>query len=315
MKLLCILAFLFGQMAFADYLDLPEAEVEKRLRMLDYNKNYKVKHYWAHVGLFGYDIVDVKLESTHPWTKTTLNTEFQYYRSKKRGARPLMVIIPPVLGVTPLDSGLAHYFVTKGYNVFVLKYNEQINDYSRPIKDFNRAMVSVLTSARLLLDYGETRREIDHRRVATYGMSLGAIVASIYAGVEDRVDAAVLIAGGGHLPEIMEKSEVFIARDFRNIRKYHEGIATDKDFKDTLENTILFDPLFFAHRKTREDIYMVIGENDSTVHSRNQIMLWEAFDRPEYFAMRGNHFFTILGNLFNHDSILRFLKRRLSKEI
>ena len=51
---------------------------------------------------------------------------------------------------------MAKKFVKKGYNVFLLKFNEKINDYDRPLKDFNRALVSIVTSARLLIDFSDT---------------------------------------------------------------------------------------------------------------------------------------------------------------
>jgi hypothetical protein len=73
-------------------------------------------------------------------------------------------------------------------------------------------------------------------------------------------------------------------------------------------------PLFFAPRRSPEDIYMVIGKNGDKVHTKNQLILWEAYGRPEYFAWNRNHFPTIFFNLFNHDSILYFLERRLNKE-
>jgi len=313
--ILCVLAIFQGLNAMAEYTALSGEEVEKRLQMLDYDNSFTVEKFNYQMGVFGYEIFEMKLKSIHPWTQTDLSTDFLYYKSQKRRKRPLMVIIPPILGVTPLDSALAHFFVMEGYNVIILKYNEQITDYNRPLEDFNRALVSVLTSARLLLDFAETKEEIDSRRVATYGMSLGAIVASIYAGVEDRVDAAVLIAGGGHIPEIMAKSQFAIARMFRNTRKRVERIGSDEEFQYILEDIVLFDPLVFAPRNSPDDIYMVISDHDSVVHTKNQRMLWEAYGRPEYFSFRGNHFPTILVNLANHWAIFNFLKKRLNKEI
>ncbi len=47
-----------------------------------------------------------------------------------------------------------------------------------------------------VIDYLETRSDIDSDRLAYYGVSLGATVAPVMLAVESRVDAAILISGG-----------------------------------------------------------------------------------------------------------------------
>jgi tRNA A-37 threonylcarbamoyl transferase component Bud32/dienelactone hydrolase len=58
------------------------------------------------------------------------------------------------------------------------------------------------------IDYLETRSDIDHARLAFYGLSLGAGEAPILLAMENRFEAAVLVAGGfpteKQLPEIDE---------------------------------------------------------------------------------------------------------------
>ncbi len=53
------------------------------------------------------------------------------------------------------------------------------------VKDFSRS-----------IDYLETREDIDHDRLAYYGMSWGAGLGAVIPAVEDRLRASVLISGG-----------------------------------------------------------------------------------------------------------------------
>jgi len=46
------------------------------------------------------------------------------------------------------------------------------------------------------IDYVETRRDLDARRIALYGVSWGARLAPLLAAVEDRVKVGVLVGGG-----------------------------------------------------------------------------------------------------------------------
>lgn len=306
---------LFPLISFGDYLNPSTDEIEKRLNALNYDSGYKVEGFKLKKMKRDYKVFKVNLSSTHPWTKDELKTEFFYYKSMDQEKRPLLIIIPPVVDITPFDKIWAHQFVHKhGYNVFILKYNEKINDYKRPLSDFDRAFVSIMTSARLLIDYAEKDPSIDSSRVGTYGMSLGAMLAAMFLGIDKRVDAGVLIVGAGNLPEVLETSDQAIVKKFREQKMAMENLATPKEFRKALEKNISYDPLFFAPRRSKEDVYMVMAMDDTSVNTKNQLELWEAFSRPDFLSFPGQHFPVIFKNLFKHAPIYKYLEKRLSNE-
>ncbi len=57
---------------------------------------------------------------------------------------------------------------------------------------------------RRALDYLETRSDVDHQRLAFYGLSMGAYYGPLVAAVEERFRTLVLVSGGarGGLPEV-----------------------------------------------------------------------------------------------------------------
>jgi dipeptidyl aminopeptidase/acylaminoacyl peptidase len=57
---------------------------------------------------------------------------------------------------------------------------------------------------RRALDYLETRSDVDHERLAFYGLSMGAYYGPLVAAVEERFRTLVLVSGGarGGLPEV-----------------------------------------------------------------------------------------------------------------
>ena len=290
-------------------------EVQKRLNLLSYDKHYKLISVTKTKSKKKYSILEVKLESIHPLTKKKLTTDFLWYRPNGAGKRSLLTILPPVLDVTPFDLIWAAQFAGHhNYNVFVLKYNEKLSDENRPIADINLSLAAVMTSARLMIDFAETKREIDTRKIATYGMSLGGILSSIFISIEPRVDAAVLIVAGGNLPEIMAKSDQGIVAKFRKGRMNAENLETVEELENKMKETFLFDPLIFAPQRSPEDIYMVIAEDDISVPTKNQLELWEAFGRPQELSIPGKHFPVILKNLFKHKFIYNFLNDRLDRE-
>lgn len=290
-------------------------EVQNRLNLLSYDKDYKLISITKTKSKKKYSILEVKLESIHPLTKKTLKTDFLWYRPNGAGKRSLLTILPPVLDVTPFDLIWAAQFAGRhNFNVFVLKYNEKLSDENRPIADVNISLAAVMTSARLMVDFAETKKEINTKKIATYGMSLGGILSSIFISIEPRVDAAVLIVAGGNLAEIMAKSDQGIVAKFRKSRMKAENLDSVEELENKMKESFLFDPLIFAPRRSPEDIYMVIAEDDISVPTKNQLELWEAFGRPQELSIPGKHFPVILKNLFQHKFIFEFLKARLDQE-
>jgi formylglycine-generating enzyme required for sulfatase activity len=57
------------------------------------------------------------------------------------------------------------------------------------------------------IDYIETRNDLDHDRIAFYGLSLGTIVGPILMAVEDRIAVGVLASGGLRPTQIMPEAD------------------------------------------------------------------------------------------------------------
>jgi eukaryotic-like serine/threonine-protein kinase len=57
------------------------------------------------------------------------------------------------------------------------------------------------------IDYIETRNDLDHRRIAFYGLSLGATLGPLLMAVEDRIEVGVLVSGGLRPMEIMPEAD------------------------------------------------------------------------------------------------------------
>ncbi|MGD9495791.1 MAG: alpha/beta hydrolase family protein [Armatimonadota bacterium] len=70
-----------------------------------------------------------------------------------------------------------------------------------------RPMVRTVIDNRRAIDYIATRSDLDAQRVVLVGVSMGAILGSIVAAVDERVDAAALLVGGGGWERLLASSE------------------------------------------------------------------------------------------------------------
>ncbi|MFI5391233.1 MAG: alpha/beta hydrolase family protein, partial [Bacteriovoracales bacterium] len=302
---------------------LPNEEKERRLNLLNYDKNFTVLSIKKYREKINYEIYKVKLASKHPnfSISVPLITDFYWYRPKfypKPQPLPLVIISPPIVGVDPLEKILAHNFTENEpfYNTFILDYDEKINDKNRPLSGLNDSFIKSIVQGRLLLDFAETQKEtIDSRKIACYGMSLGGIMSALLLEVDPRVKAAIIIVGGGNFPEILRNSKQNIVKGYREARMKAERIKTLDELENKTRDLLLFDPLYFASKRPSRDVYMVMAMEDTAVPTKNQMELFEAFRRPSNFKhYDANHAPTIFKNLPFHMAIVNYLNWRFKFE-
>jgi dienelactone hydrolase len=296
---------------------LPKEEIERRLKLLDYDKNFTVLSKKKYREKLNYEIYKVRLASKHPNFRISLPliTDFYWYRPKfsKPQPLPLVIISPPIVGVDPLEKILANNFTENDpfYNTFILDYDEKINDKNRPLSALNDSFIKSIVQGRLLLDFAETQKEtIDSKKIACYGMSLGGIMSALLLQVDPRVKAAIIIVGGGNFPEILRNSKQSIVKGYREARMKVEMIKTLDELENKTRSLLLFDPLYFASLRPPRDVYMVLALEDTAVPTKNQKELWEAFRQPASMQYFSNHAPTIFKNLPFHTAIVNFLNWR-----
>jgi len=127
-----------------------------------------------------------------------------------------------------------------------------------------------VTDARQVLDWAETRPEIDPARMTVVGLSLGSFMGSIAMGIDQRVKAGVFIVSGGNATKITRLSRFSVFR-----RRYQlpqeQYDATQAQYaaylqrveKEGLENVeppdrnFLVDALTYAHRLRNRPVLML----------------------------------------------------------
>jgi dienelactone hydrolase len=78
------------------------------------------------------------------------------------------------------------------------------NPWWRDVVDFRQRPWKTVNDTRRLIDYLETRADIDASRIYMVGASFGAITGTSAVALEKRIRAAVLVVGGAHLPTMLD---------------------------------------------------------------------------------------------------------------
>lgn len=133
--------------------------------------------------------------------------------------------------------------------------------------------------------------EVDPERVGLVGVSLGAFVTAVARGVDPRLGRTALLLGGGDLPGLLAA----LPDELRQQRP--EGLELES-LAPLLRPV---DPLTFAARIAREDVYMVNARRDEIVPESCTLALWEGLERPRIEWLDCGHYGIVLHlpRLFN----------------
>ena len=132
-------------------------------------------------------------------------------------------------------------------------------------------------------DWLASRPDVEPSRVGIVGISLGAIVGGLAAGVDDRFGRSVFIIGGGDLPAILlnPSRETAMAR-----KKIAEAGLSAGRIAELCRDV---DPCTFAARIRPEEILMINAEEDEVIPKAATERFFEAAGRPAIRWMKGGH--------------------------
>ena len=133
-------------------------------------------------------------------------------------------------------------------------------------------------------DWLARRPDVEPSRIGLVGISLGAVIGSLTAGVDDRFGRSVFMIGGGDLPAIVMNGskETAVAK----ARLLKEGLTVDQLrvlWKDV-------DPITFASRVRPDEILFINAESDEVIPKECTERLRAAMGSPEIRWFKGGHY-------------------------
>jgi cephalosporin-C deacetylase-like acetyl esterase len=161
------------------------------------------------------------------------------------------------------------YFSEAGYAVFRIDIDNhgerKVYDYDFDLIDgyryWTRDLVSqTVFDLRRAIDFLETRAEIDSKRIGLFGISLGGVIGTVFAGVDERVKVPVIALAGGNLTLMFGLDAVTDeARDFFSI----------------------IDPINFVENISPRPLLMINAENDEVIAPVTSKMLFRKAKKPK----------------------------------
>jgi dienelactone hydrolase len=237
---------------------------------------------------------------------------FEYWRSRVAADPAPAVVITPILGGgREIVLSQCRILAAAGYHVVLAKRGGRIMRRTWAIEDVETFLRRGIAARRAIVDWLETRPEVDAGRLGAYGISMGGILTSVLIAVEPRLRAAVIALAGGDLPTVIRTSTEGRLVAFRE-HKYETLGIDPGELEERLRQALVSDPLFLAPYVDPKQVLQITARYDQVVPPAQQQLLWEALGRPTRVDLPTGHYLGVLYLPWVMDTSLSWLRARLA---
>ena len=247
------------------------------------------------------------IQVADPKTGITKSLDLLVQTPESKTPLPVVVIVPTIDGTREFLEPRVARDLCIGKIASIIA---DVNDVRQPEKypawgaeDIN--MRWSMLALRTVVDFAQSVPRFDPTKVGALGLSLGGITTTMFASIEDRLKASVIIVGGGNLPYTLSICNEGRMETLREQRMKATGMKTREEYEDKLRETVNFDPFYFVSPARRLSVMMVMAEADDKVPYLSQHETWEGFGKPASLTFAGGHVSTILSMVYLYMSDVR----------
>lgn len=235
---------------------------------------------------------------------------FDYYEQLSETMSPIVLLLPILNGQKHIMRPFATKFASKGYAVIIID-TVQRNTLLDDLKDPEHSIRKVVQRHRRVIDWAESRPNLDTSRLGVFGASLGGFNALYLAALDKRVNVASIALVGGSLPYVLLNSnERRIVEAVTGVKK--ELSFNNKQLMEYLTDKIVTDPLAIAPHVNAERILMVLAKYDEAVPYGSQLELYEKMGRPEAITLPTGHITAAAYIFYLRSQVFKFFDQKLS---
>jgi len=237
---------------------------------------------------------------------------FEFYEPSGDSPSPVVLLMPILNGQKHLMRPFATKFARNGYAAVIID-TVQRRTLLDDLGDPEPAIRLSIQRHRRVIDWVETRPDLDASRIAVFGASLGGFNALYLSAMDPRVSVVTTALVGGSLPYVLVNS------DERRIVEATEAAKArlsmdDEQLLDFLSENIETDVLALAAHMNADRVLMVLTKYDTTVPYDSQLRLRDAMGRPEAITLPTSHNMAAAYLFYLRSRILKFFDRKLSEE-
>lgn len=219
-----------------------------------------------------------------------------FYRPSGEHSLPAVLILPITDG-DYFTEHFARFLAEQGFAILQYESRGEIRERISPnqtgrvaLRHFRNYLQAYVVDVLRGIDWLESQPRIDRARIGLFGISQGAIVGSLVAGLDPRVRSGVFILGGGGLAGILSSTE---ERSLAQIREriLLSGEFSQESFHQEADTTFSpVDPLTYAHCIQSSAMLLVNARFDRVILPPYAEILWEKMGKPPRIQLPAGHY-------------------------
>ena len=257
-----------------------------------------------------YDVYEAEIHANTDGLDAESPITFEYYQQTADTPSAVLLLMPILNGQKHLMRPFAKHFAREGYAVVIIDTVQRrtlLDDLTNP----EPAIRQVIQRHRRVIDWAQSRPELDVSRLGVFGASLGGFNALYLAAVDARINAAAIALVGGSLSQVLVNSNE--RRIVEAVTAVQQDLALDDEqFIQYLDTRIESDPLMVARHVNAERLHMTLAKRDKAVPYSNQLELYEAMGQPESITLPTGHVTAAAYIFYLRSSVLKFFNRKLA---
>ena len=204
--------------------------------------------------------------------------------------QPVVIVLPILGGDHFVSEAFAKALVNRGIATARLERRPlELRSADSP-EAVQQRFADAVRDARRLLDWLETRPEVDSDRLGVAGISVGSLMACLLHANDPRISASVLVLSGGGLPKLLYESRERDVRRFRKrmVQKY--SLDSYDEFHAWVEPYVeSVDPSYFAPSLEPDRVLLISGRFDRIISPARSRELWAALGQPDWVKLPTGH--------------------------
>lgn len=309
MKHLVIIFILISPLNVFAFKNIKELIKDFEAKSFDLGEVIKEKrHYRVYKG---------DLAIVESYTQEELSFNFLFYKPIRLSLKSLVVLSPNIDGVTILERRLAHRLAKEGHSVLVpINRSEEISFDEESASKIERKLRRDLAGTFFAIKgLKKEMPPLKTNKMGLVGASLGGIHSAILYGLDHRFQALFMAVAGGDTPSLLKDTQREDLADFRNCLMEVLGIRSLSKYETYLRGFLFLDPNLIINNPKIENVAMVISNNDKTVPTRNQWILWKKIKaegvHPKTFILDKGHVRGALELIVKEKFLLNWFARKL----
>jgi dienelactone hydrolase len=233
------------------------------------------------------------------------------YRPETTKPTPAIILLPITQGDF-YTKQMANFFAREG--MIVLRFQSHghlltARNSRDALTEFEELLKEDVLDVLEGFEWINEQPSVDHERIGIVGVSMGAIIAGVVAGVEPRIRAGVFILGGGDLSGILFSSKEPSIVAIRKRIEEEEDLTREELVAEAGRRLHSVDPLTYANRLDPNRILMINGYFDHVIKRRYSKALWEAAGEPPWVMLPTGHYAAALFFHYAQERALAHLQR------